>query len=226
MIATIVGVSLLGAICGLNVVSFPQAMISRPIVAATTGGALAGRPLDGLVLGAILELIALDTLPFGASRYPEWGSAAAVGGVLVGVLPHGSRGAIPACLLAALVTAACSEWTMTVLRRANAARTRAVLPLLEAGSSDALVGLQLRGLTADFVRGGLLSGIAFVALHPLVLGIVASWNIAGRISHAVVVGVAGMLAVGAVWNAFHTTRGAGWMFAVGLAAGLGLVIVR
>jgi mannose/fructose/N-acetylgalactosamine-specific phosphotransferase system component IIC len=226
MIATVVGVTLLGAICGLDVVSFPQVMISRPIVAATAGGTLTGRPLEGLVLGAILELIALDTLPFGASKYPEWGSAAAVGGVLVGLIPHGTRGAMPACLLAALVTAAFSEWSMTALRRANAARTRAILPQLEAGSGAALVGLQLRGLTADFVRAGLLSAIAFLVLHPLVLGIVSTWTLAGRISHAVIVGVAGMLAVGAAWNAFHTTRGAGWMFALGLTAGLVLVTVR
>ncbi len=226
MIAALVGVTLLGAICGLDVVSFPQAMVSRPIVAATAGAALAGRPLDGLVLGAILELIALDTLPFGASRYPEWGSAAAVGGALVGQIPHGSRGATAACLLAALVTAAFSQWSMTALRRANAARTRAILPQLEAGSSSALVGLQLRGLTADFLRAGALSAVAFVVLHPLVLGITATWNVTGRMSHAVVVGVAGMLAVGAAWNAFHTTRGAGWMFALGLAAGLAMVVIR
>ena len=40
---------LLGGICGLDVVSFPQAMISRPIVAATVAGALAGRAGLGLL---------------------------------------------------------------------------------------------------------------------------------------------------------------------------------
>ena len=32
----------LGALVGLDVVSFPQMMISRPLVAATVAGALAG----------------------------------------------------------------------------------------------------------------------------------------------------------------------------------------
>ena len=34
--------TMLGALLGLDVVSFPQAMISRPIVSATLAGALAG----------------------------------------------------------------------------------------------------------------------------------------------------------------------------------------
>ena len=65
-------IGLLGALLGLDVVSFPQAMISRPIVAATLAGAFIGNPPAGLLIGVVLEMIALDTLPFGASRYPEW----------------------------------------------------------------------------------------------------------------------------------------------------------
>ena len=72
--------TLLGAVLGLDAVSFPQAMLSRPIVAATLGGAFVGNAEVGLLVGATLELIALETLPVGASRYPEWGSASVVGG--------------------------------------------------------------------------------------------------------------------------------------------------
>ena len=75
----LVPLALLGAVLGLDVVSFPQAMISRPLAAATFAGALVGRPGHGLIAGAMLELFALETLPFGASRYPEWGSASVVG---------------------------------------------------------------------------------------------------------------------------------------------------
>src|SRR5438270_2303688 len=42
------------------------------------------------------EMIALDTLPFGASRYPEWGSAAVVGGALFAAQPPAMPGALPA----------------------------------------------------------------------------------------------------------------------------------
>ena len=75
----LVSLTVLGAVLGLDAVSFPQAMLSRPIVASTLGGAVVGDPLSGLLAGAALEFVALETLPVGASRYPEWGSASVVG---------------------------------------------------------------------------------------------------------------------------------------------------
>jgi len=53
----LIPLALLGGILGLDVVSFPQAMISRPLVASTLAGALIGRAPSGLLLGAALELI-------------------------------------------------------------------------------------------------------------------------------------------------------------------------
>jgi PTS system mannose-specific IIC component len=223
---TFLAVILLGAICGLDVVSFPQIMISRPIVASTASAALVGRPAAGLVLGAVLELMALDTLPFGASRYPEWGSAAVVGGALSAMLPRGTPGAIPAGLLAALATAGIGQWSMSLLRRRNAQSTRAAWAAIDAGSGEALVGLQLRGLTTDLVRAGALTAAALVAFRPAVTAIVGAWTVDVRVSHALATGVAAMLAVGALWNAFRSTRGTLWAFGVGLLAGLGLVVLQ
>ena len=80
-------IAVLGALVGLDMVSFPQAMLSRPLVSATLAGAFVGRPGGGLLTGAVLELIALETLPFGASRYAEWGTAGAVGGAIVASEP-------------------------------------------------------------------------------------------------------------------------------------------
>jgi mannose/fructose/N-acetylgalactosamine-specific phosphotransferase system component IIC len=68
---------LLGGVVGLDATSFPQMMLSRPLVSATLTGLLFGRPAAGLMLGAILEVFALLILPFGAARYPESGTAAA-----------------------------------------------------------------------------------------------------------------------------------------------------
>ena len=86
--------SMLGGVLGLDVVCFPQMMVSRPLVAATLGGALAGDSTTGVLVGVTLELIALATLPFGASRYPEWGSAAVVAGALSGALHTEHAGAL------------------------------------------------------------------------------------------------------------------------------------
>ena len=109
-------IAALGAVLGLDVVSFPQAMLSRPIVAATLAGTLAGRPGAGLLAGAVLELFAVETLPVGASRYPEWGSASVVGGALFATQPEPSAGALCLSVLCALATAYVGGLSMVLLR--------------------------------------------------------------------------------------------------------------
>src|SRR5690606_8090213 len=83
-------VALWGGMVGLDAASFPQVMISRPLVAATVTGLLAGRPADGLLLGVILEAFALLILPVGAARYPEsgTGAVAAAGAYLAAAPPE------------------------------------------------------------------------------------------------------------------------------------------
>src|SRR5688500_1645027 len=132
---------------GLDVVSFPQAMISRPIVAATSGGAFLGPPKPGLLVGVVLELLALDTLPFGASRYPEWGSAGVVGGALYAAQPPGMYGALPAAMLAALLTASISGWSMVVLRRSIGDKLTKCRDCIEEGAREACMSLHLRGMS-------------------------------------------------------------------------------
>ena len=216
---------LLAALLGLDVVSFPQAMISRPLVAATLGGAVLGAPLDGLLAGAVLELIALETLPFGASRYPEWGSAAVVGGALAALQPA-SAGAMTLAVVGALATAWIGGWTMVVLRRLNAAWARRHRASLDAGSYRTVVGLQIFGLTADLVRGGALALVALVALAPVARAVASLWGLGAEASRAVVVGIAATVAVGAVWKLFHLTPGARWLFIGGLAIGSLLLVLR
>src|SRR5437764_4090123 len=118
--AGLLPLALLGGLLGLDVVSFPQAMISRPIVASTLAGALIGQSPTGLLLGAALELIALETLPFGAARYPEWGSAATVGGALYANHYGDPPGAMMMAVFAAVATAWVGGWSMIQLRKANA----------------------------------------------------------------------------------------------------------
>src|SRR5215475_1440952 len=146
-------IALLGGVLGLDVVSFPQAMISRPLVAATASGALIGQAASGLLVGAALELIALETLPFGASRYPEWGSAAVVGGAIYAAHPTTSAGAMSLGVLAALATTWVGGWTMVKLRQWNAVWAARKREALEAGARGSVVSLQLMGMTADLARG-------------------------------------------------------------------------
>jgi mannose/fructose/N-acetylgalactosamine-specific phosphotransferase system component IIC len=219
-------IAMLGALLGLDVVTFPQAMISRPIVAATVAGAFIGNPAAGLTIGAMMELIALGMLPFGASKYPEWGSASVVGGVLYASHIGDPAGALPASLLAALITAVVSGWSMVRLRRMNAARAASQRRALDAGSSSAIVGLQVFGLTADFFRGGAVTLAAMLAFRPLINVVVSVWHSDPLYSRAIVVTIAASAAAGAIWKIFHSVARARILFLAGLVAGVTLLVTR
>ena len=218
--------AVVGAVLGLDVVSFPQAMISRPIVAATFGGAFLGHAGHGLIAGAALELIALETLPFGASRYPEWGSASVVGGALFAAQPNGTAGALSVAVLAALATAWIGGWTMHVHRQTIARWARRLRRGLESGSPRTVVGLQLFGLTVDLLRGFVLTGLALAVFHPIARASLATWSVDPRLSRAVVVTMAAIVAGAASWKLFNTFVGARLIFLGGLCAGLAMLALR
>jgi mannose/fructose/N-acetylgalactosamine-specific phosphotransferase system component IIC len=222
----LIPLALLGGVLGLDVVSFPQAMVSRPIVAATLSGAFVGEALSGLLIGVMLELIALDTLPLGASRYPEWGSASVVGGALFASHPAHPSGALAVAVLGTLAVAWIGGWSMVKLRGQNARWARRRRDALTAGSRGAVVSLQLFGMTADLVRGALLTAVAYATLLPLVRAAVGVWGVDARLSRAVVVGVAITVAAGAAWRIFHLTLGVRWTFLVGLAVGTAAAVLR
>jgi mannose/fructose/N-acetylgalactosamine-specific phosphotransferase system component IIC len=226
VIDALLPLTLLGALVGMDTVSFPQAMFARPLVAATLGGALAGSPIGGLMVGAALELIAHETLPFGASRYPEWGSASVVAGALYASSPVPLAGSMALALLAALTTAWVGGWTMVKLRQLNAKWATRSRSGLDAGARGTVIGLQLQGLTADLVRGALLTVVSFAVFAPLTEASVALWTVDGRASRAIAVGVATSVAAAAAWKLFHGNVTARWFFAAGVVVGLTVMVVR
>jgi hypothetical protein len=129
-------------------------------------------------------------------------------------------------MLAALATTWVGGWTMVKLRQLNALWAGRKRPALEAGSRGAVIGLQLAGMTADFIRGLLLTVIALACFTPLATRFVALWTLDARISRALVVGLSASVAGGAAWKIFHSTSGALWLFFGGLAAGLFLLFLR
>lgn len=222
----VIPIAVLGGLLGLDVVSFPQAMISRPLAAATLAGVLVGHSASGLLVGAVLELIALETLPFGASRYPEWGSASVVGGAIFASHPSHPAGAMTCAMVAALATTWIGGWTMVKLRQANAAWARDRRDALEAGSRGAVTSLQLMGMTADLIRGTVLTGVAYALLAPLASLSIARWDFDARLSRSMAVAIAASVAGGAAWKLFHSTLGARWFFVGGLVVGLFWLFLR
>jgi len=223
--ADIIILSLLGGVLGLDTVSFPQAMLSRPIVGATLAGAILGDAGAGLLVGATLELFAVDTLPFGASRYPEWGSAAVIGGALFTRAGTFDAGRLTTTVLGALAIAWIGGWSMVQVRRLNARWARSRHDAVARGTRRTVIGLQMAGLGADFVRGIVLTALGLVVLQPLQVAALERWDAGAPLSRAMVVGAAGAVSLGAAWKLFHAVPGFNWQFLLGLAVGLGLVAV-
>jgi PTS system mannose-specific IIC component len=227
VIVDVLVLGIVGAILGLDVVSFPQAQISRPIVSATLGGAFMGNAAVGMLCGVLLELFAHETLPFGASRYPEWGSsspiagAAAAAGAAVGGLPMSLLFAVPFGLL----TASVGGWSMVQLRQMNARMARTRLDALARGSARTVAGLQVAGATADLARSGAISVIATLVALPTVRWIAVQPAPLAPYAMPMLAALGGAVAAGAAWKMFHSTSGTRWFGIAGLAVGTGLVML-
>ena len=217
-------IGMLGAVLGLDVVGFPQAMLSRPLVACTLSGALLGSAPFGLMLGALVEFFALETLPVGASRYPEWGSSSAVGGALVGSQPTLSASGLLIAVVATLAMAWFGGWSMVQLRRLNAVWARKRHDAIARGSRRVVIGLQLYGLTADLLRGLMLTMLGIAVFVPVYTRAMAEWGLGETTARSLLVGVAGITAAGAVHKVFHGTAHTRWYFVAGLALGSVLVL--
>jgi mannose/fructose/N-acetylgalactosamine-specific phosphotransferase system component IIC len=225
-LAPLVMLTVIGALCSLDTVSVAQAMVSRPIVSATFGAAALGRPWEGIVVGAVLELFALETLPFGASRYPEWGSAGVVAGATFVAGGIDVSGSLALATLAGLGTAWIGSASMVWHRKLVAKVAGELREDLAAGSAAAVARLHISGIASDLWRGGVVTAtglLASVAVAPRVL---QAWHLAYGPSVAVPVIVAVAVGTSATFRAAKGTRGAGWFLLAGAAAGAGVLAVR
>jgi PTS system mannose-specific IIC component len=209
-----------GALVGLDLVSVPQVMIARPLVAGTVAGWLAGDPLAGGVAGTLLELFALDVLPVGASRYPDYGlgAVAAAAAVAGAPLELGLGVALGVGLLGAYLAGE----AMNLVRRFNDADLRRHLAAVQAGDRGAIAAVHYRGLARDAAR----------AVSVTALGLAAATFARGAhlpAGAATLMTVAG-IGAGLAGAAAGTMRLAGrgldlrW-FALGLGAGTAWVVL-
>ena len=71
-------IALLGGGLALDATSVGQFMLSRPLVAGALTGWMLGDPALGLLIGALLELYLLVSVPSGGARFPEGTTATVV----------------------------------------------------------------------------------------------------------------------------------------------------
>ncbi len=191
-----------GGVAGLDGTSFPQVMLSRPVVAGALMGWLLGIPVEGALLGAVLELFHLGILPIGATPYPEAGTAmvAAVWAYAVSGTTHGAG--LLLAIAFALFWERVAGASVVLMRRWNSW-------ILTAGQPPATpAAVESRHLIAtgtDFLRagvlaltGGVIGGAAIAELHPF-----WPWggDAAEGVLHVAGVGVAaGALAIFGGWR--------------------------
>lgn len=194
-----------GTAAGLDLVSGPQVLLARPIVAGTLAGLVLGDLPAGILVGGALELFALEVLPVGATRYPDHGPGT-IGAVW---LCHqaGLFGAGYAVLLALL----CSElggWSLQLIRRANGRALARMSDRLDRGDPAAASRLQVGGALRDVVRSLALSAIALGAAMAVWRSGVIDPDIAVELwAFVLAAGAAGAIA-GAIRMSGRSWRGA------------------
>jgi PTS system mannose-specific IIC component len=210
-----------GVVTGVDLVSFLQTMVARPLVAATVAGAILADPGSGVLVGMVLELFALEVLPVGGARYPDYGPAAVAASV---VAAGGGWEMLGLGVVVGLGVAQVGEGSVALLRRLNTRRVRQAAPGLDAGDVRTIQRVQLGGIARDALRalaltlGGI--GIALAARR---------WPpIEGR---AAVLLLAVLVGIGLATAALNGRRlaqgrtGLAWL-AVGLTGGIAWLVLR
>lgn len=153
-------VLLMGGLVGLDAASWPQFMISRPIVAGTLGGSLFGLPVAGFLVGAVLELFCFRYPPFGAARYPDTGPASLLAGAGFAAAGGGTLGAFLGVVAAGWALSWLGSLTVHWMRRLNG--RLAGDPAVLAAARGRLERRHFGAIAVDGLRGAALAGAFLV----------------------------------------------------------------
>lgn len=211
-----------GTVVGLDLVSVAQSMIARPLVAGAVAGLLLGDPAAGFRVGVLLELFALDVLPIGAARYPDYGpatvAAAAVAAGSPWELSLGLAGTV------GLLVSVVGGWSLQQLRRRNAEAVQRRAAALAAGESAAIRRLQYGGIARDALRSALLTAAGLAAAWVADRWLVLDRRTAIALTLALV-GAGLAAALGGALRSAGRSRRRRWL-AAGLVLGFALAVLR
>ena len=220
---TILLLLLWGTIVGLDLVSGPQALLSRPLVAGTVGGLIAGDVHAGLRVGVLLELFALDVLPVGAARYPDYGPGTVAAAALVASAGDWAR-VLGLATGVALMAGMIGDWSLVRLRHQIAKSIQKRSGALALGDRGTIRRLQYASIGRDAVRSLGLTALS-LALARIAAGALLPDPLTGRLLTIVAIG-GGLAAVigGAMRSAGRGAR-LRWL-AAGTIAGSTLALLR
>lgn len=212
----LVALLLWGTVVGLDLASMLQGLFNRPLVTGAVAGVILNDPAAGLRIGLALELFALDVLPVGASRYPDYG-AATVAAVALSAGQAWTAALGPSVLLG-LVLAHFGGLTIVLHRRVTAWALARAEPALDRGDPGIASKVHLVGLLADLARSAVLVAIGLLAAALLKHG--PHLDVATQRALAIVVVAGGFVAViGGALRRAGTARRMVWL-AGGMAIGV------
>lgn len=206
-----------GTLVGLDLVSVPQMMIARPLVAGSIAGAVLGDVKTGLELGVLFELFQYDILPVGAARYPEYGPAT----VAAVSAAHAAAGTLGLGLgaLVGLITGMVGGLSLDVVRRLNSQAVHRAGTALEAGDARVLERLHAASIVRDGARAAVVTGVG-LGLAQLARDYLAGGLPPHGVALLSVAAVGAALAAGTAGTLRLVGRGVGlrW-FAAGIVGG-------
>jgi mannose/fructose/N-acetylgalactosamine-specific phosphotransferase system component IIC len=222
---TVLLIIALGGVVALDATSFGQLMLSRPMVAGILCGAIVGMPLEGALLGALLEALSLGILPVGAARYSETGTAAvaATGALGLATLTP-TPGSILLALVFGLLWQRIAGATVVLGRYVNERMVRAGRPGPE--QLDRLIELRhIETMLLDILRGVLLTSVALLVGVPLLRIGAPRWTLPAVVAAAAVAAAAATVLAGTAPLFAETKRGR-VLLLLGLLCGSLLLLVQ
>jgi mannose/fructose/N-acetylgalactosamine-specific phosphotransferase system component IIC len=218
--------TVLGAMVALDATSLGQLMLSRPLVAGTLAGAIVGLPLEGALIGAILEALSLDILPVGAAKYPETGTAAVLA---VGTLGLAHEVTTPAGILLTVTYGAAWQYvsggTVIMGRYLNERLVHAGRGGREPRMDRLIEHRHMASLLLDLVRGVIVTLVGLAIGVPLFRFALVHWHLAPSTA-ALAVAVCAAAALAGTARLFAVSRRGALLLACGIVAGTALVLLR
>lgn len=204
----------LGGLLGLDGTAVGQFMLSRPLVAGLLAGWVAGDAVQGALIGTVLELYLLVSVPSGGARFPEGATATVV--AVACAVPFDGAGGLPLGVAAGLVWGQVSGATVDAQRHLNA---RLVPDTPAPDVARSLTRGHLLAVLLDFVRGAVVTAVGIVGGRFLVAAFADRWPLDASASLALLL-VGGAVSAGILLNDLGGYRRRKVWFTAGLALGL------
>ena len=207
--------SVLGGVLGLDGTAVGQFMLSRPLVTGALAGLATGDVAQGVLVGMILELYLIVSVPSGGARFPEASTATVV--AVACAAPFPGSGALPLAVAMGLVWGQVGGATVDVQRKWNAR----LVPEEGTAPDPAASVAWAHGVAVlvDFLRATAVTGVG-VATGRWVVGAMAPrWPLGEAASLGLLL-VGGAVSAGILLNDLGGFRSRKAWFTAGLALGL------